>query len=39
MLHLVRYGQLCNSSNQIAGFFDHQDIWKESRDMFFACNL
>ena len=30
---LVGYGQLCLSSDQIARFFDHQYIWKESRDI------
>ena len=33
MLLLVRCGQFYLSSNQIAGFFVHQDLWKESYDV------
>ena len=30
---LARYGHLCFLSNQIAGFFDQQNLWKESIDV------
>ena len=33
LLLLVECGQLCHLPSQIAGFFDHQYLWKESVDI------
>ena len=37
LLLLVECGQLCLLSNQIAGFFDHQYLRKESIDILVFC--
>ena len=34
---LVKFDQLCLSSIPIAGFFDHQYLWKESINVFVFC--
>ena len=38
LLLLVECGQLCHLPSQIAGFFDHQYLWKESVDTLVSLN-